>query len=75
MFRKEWLRRAGPFEAGLKEVDAELDEADSFIEEWLDASDQNEQLLERLEERDQAIQQLLEDRELLMAEVRRLGGT
>jgi hypothetical protein len=73
--RGEWLQRAGPFEPKLEEVAESLDAADSFFEEWLEVTEENEQLTERLEQRDQAIRELLAERELLVQELKRLSGT
>ena len=71
--RGEWLQRAGPFQPQLQEVADSLAETDTFLEEWLEATDVNEELTRTLEERDEAIRELLQDREVLLEEVQRLG--
>lgn len=73
--RGEWLRRAGPFEANLKEAAEGLDEADDFFDEWLEATNEKEELLEVLEQRDDAIRELLADRAALLEELERRSGT
>jgi hypothetical protein len=66
MARGQWLRRAGPFESDLAHQEQRLEETEDFLEEWLAASEQNEELLERLEERDLLITQLAAERDQLM---------
>jgi hypothetical protein len=72
MGRQEWLRRAGWFESQVgEEVEEGLEQAEWAFDRWLEALEENEQLEERLAERDEAIETLLEQRELLVEELSR----
>jgi len=75
MRQGQWLRRAGPFESEIDEIEASLDQADSVYQWWLDALKENEELERRLEERDEMIQSLLEERERHMEELGPGGQT
>ncbi|MGH2762623.1 MAG: hypothetical protein ACRDL0_15400 [Thermoleophilaceae bacterium] len=66
MGRGQWLRRAGPFETDLAEQEKRLGEAEDFFEDWLEATEQNEELVNRLAQRDEQVEQLLRDREALL---------
>jgi len=67
MGRGEWLRKAGPFESQV--IEAKLEEATDFFDDWLEALQTNEDLEERLQERDDAIQGLLLEREALIEDL------
>jgi hypothetical protein len=76
MSRGHWLRRAGPFESEIAEEVAEgLDEADDIVESWMQTLSENERLAERLEEADEAIRALLDERDQLIEELTRREGT
>lgn len=66
MGRGQWLRRAGPFETDLAEQERRLGEAEDFFDDWLNAMEQNEDLVNRLAQRDEQVEQLLRDREVLL---------
>jgi hypothetical protein len=76
MTRREWLRRAGPFESELAgEVERGLDEADSVVQWWMDALEQNEELERRLQERDVTLRELLEERNALREQLNQRPGS
>jgi hypothetical protein len=75
MVRREWLMRAGPFESELAEAARSLDEADSNLDNWLEALEENEELGRRLEEANEAIVSLLDERDHLADELTRLRQT
>jgi hypothetical protein len=52
-----------------KRAVASLEEAETWFEDWLEAMDENDELLERLEDRDNTIRELLADRERLLEEL------
>lgn len=58
MQRRQWLRRAGPFESHLDEAKEELDELDPMLELYGESIQENEELANRLGERDQELEQL-----------------
>lgn len=76
MKRQEWLRRAGWFESQVSEqVEAGLDQAEDVFNWWMEALGENERLSERLEESDQTIGRLLDEREALIQELKQRGET
>jgi hypothetical protein len=76
MGRGQWLQRAGPFETALAEGVQRLDEAENFFDELLDdVMEQNEELVTRLAERDEQVEQLLHDRAALLEALEERNGT
>lgn len=75
MQRGQWLRRAGPFESEIAEIEASLDQADTVYQWWLEALNENEELEGRLEQRDTMIHDLLEERDRLIEELGEPGKT
>ena len=71
MSRGEWLRKAGPFESQV--IEAKIEEASDFFDDWLEALQTNEDLEERLEQRDTAIHNLLIEREALIEALHERG--
>lgn len=71
MGRGEWLRKAGFFESQV--IEAKIEEASNFFEDWLEALQTNEDLEERLEQRDAAIHDLLTEREALIEALHERG--
>lgn len=71
MSRGEWLRKAGPFESQV--IEAKIEEASDFFDDWLEALQTNEDLEERLEQRDAAIHDLLTERETLIEALHERG--
>jgi hypothetical protein len=72
MGRGQWLRRAGPFEMDLEQ---RLNEAESFFDDWLEAMNRNDELVDRLAERDEQVEQLLADRAALLEALEDERGT
>lgn len=75
MARGQWLRRAGPFESELAEQAERLEEVEDFFEDWMKATDENEELAARLGERDDLIRQLLMERAELYSRLEKHGET
>jgi len=67
----DWLRKAGPFESQV--IEAKIEEASDFFDDWLEALQTNEDLEERLEQRDTAIHNLLIEREALIEALHERG--
>jgi len=72
MSRGEWLRKAGPFESQV--LEDKIGQAEDFFDDWLEAIQTNEDLEARLQERDEAIQGLLIEREQLLEALHEKGG-
>ena len=63
MTRRQWLRRAGPFESELAgEVGSGLVAADTVVQWWLESLERNKELERRLQERDVTIRELVRER-------------
>lgn len=60
LFRGEWLRRAGPFEPEV--LEQKLEQPEDYFDEWMAAMDREQDLQDRLEERDADIEKLLAER-------------
>lgn len=76
LYRREWLRKAGPFEPAVNQVDERLQEAGDFaVDLSEETAKEKEELLSMIEDRDEAIRELLTDREALIDEVARLRGS
>jgi hypothetical protein len=74
MRRRQWLRRAGPFESHLAdEAQDELDAIDPIFELYAEALEENEELARRLSERDEALEEVQGDLELVLEYARQQG--
>lgn len=67
--------RAGPFEFELAEHEQRLGEVEDFFEDWIESTERNEELVNRLAERDEQVEQLLRDREQLLKALEEQDGT
>jgi len=72
MGRGQWLRRAGPFETDLEQ---RLSEAESFFDDWVEETNRNDELINRLAERDEQVEQLLNDRAALLQALEERHGS